>query len=165
MDAIEEGYCFMCSPEDSSNNSPQVYGLHKRSLKIGNMVVLLGYKIVFVVLVITILVIYFTVMRKKMGFGRKRKRAQIRVQMNNVPTRWSLAEIKLATMRFHRNKIVGEGASEVVYRGSFPSDGAVAVKRFYQSNRKAFTRNPFTIEFATMVGYLKHKNLVQLQGR
>ncbi|XWS15241.1 hypothetical protein CRYUN_Cryun35bG0077800 [Craigia yunnanensis] len=55
----------------------------------------------------------------------------------------------------------GEGASAVVYRGSVPSGGAVAVKRFDQSN---LTRNPFTTEFATMAGCLKHRNLVQLQG-
>ncbi|XVE95664.1 hypothetical protein REPUB_Repub02eG0118100 [Reevesia pubescens] len=157
LDSIEEGYCFMCSPKDS-------YDPHKRSVKTWSMVVLLGCLVVSAVSVITIPIICFIVMRKKREVGRISKRAQTRVQMNNVPTRWSLTEIKSATMGFHRNRIVGEGASAVVYRGTVPSGETVAVKRFDQSNRKAFTRNPFTTEFATMAGCLKHKNLVQLQG-
>ncbi|XVE60160.1 hypothetical protein DITRI_Ditri05aG0105500 [Diplodiscus trichospermus] len=164
VDVTGEGYCFICSPEDSSTNSPNVYGPRKRNLKVGNMAVVLGCLAVTVVLVIAIPVVCFFVVRKKMGAGRRTKRAKAGVQMNNVPTRWSLAEIKSATMGFHRNRIVGEGASAVVYKGYVPSGGAVAVKRFDQSNRKAFTRNPFTTEFDTMAGSLKHKNLVQLQG-
>ncbi|XVE55187.1 hypothetical protein DITRI_Ditri03aG0139400 [Diplodiscus trichospermus] len=158
MDAIEEGYCFMCSPEDP------VHSPHNRSFKMGNMAVLLGCLAVSVVSIIVIPVICFFLVRKKKGVGRRSKRAKTRVEMNNAPTRWSLAEIKSATMGFHRNRIVGEGASAVVYRGSVPSVGAVAVKRFDQFNRKAFTRNPFTTEFATMAGCLQHRNLVQLQG-
>ncbi|XP_022766299.1 L-type lectin-domain containing receptor kinase S.6 [Durio zibethinus] len=163
-DAFEEGYCFMCSPEDSSNSRPHVYGPHRRSLKIGNMAVVLGCLTLSLVLVTAISFIYFFVVRKKRGVDRRSKREKTRVPMNNVPTRWTLAEIKSATMGFHRNRIVGEGASAVVYKGSVPSGGAVAVKRFDQSNRKAFTNNPFTTEFATMAGCLKHRNLVQLQG-
>ncbi|XWS23575.1 hypothetical protein CRYUN_Cryun28dG0026700 [Craigia yunnanensis] len=70
--------------------------------------------------------------------------------MNYVLIRWSLAKKKLATVGFCRNKIVGEGASAIVHRGSISFGGVVAVKRFDQSNRRAFTRNPFIIEFATM---------------
>ncbi|XP_007019440.2 PREDICTED: L-type lectin-domain containing receptor kinase S.6 [Theobroma cacao] len=164
IDAIEEGYCFMCSPEDSSTNSPRIYRPHKRSFKMGNMAVALGCLTISVVFVIAIIaVICFFAVRKKRDVGRRGKRIQTRVQMNNVPTRLSLAEIKSATMGFHRNRIVGEGASAVVYKGSLPSAGAVAVKRFDQSNKEC-GRNPFTTEFATMMGCLKHKNLVQIQG-
>ncbi|KAA3485085.1 L-type lectin-domain containing receptor kinase S.6-like [Gossypium australe] len=164
MDSVELGYCSMCFPEDSSNTSSQIYGTHKRGLKIGNMALLFGSLVVSVVIIIVVPVLCFVAVRKERSGGRRSKREQTRVEMTNVPTRWSLAEIKLATMGFHRNRIVGEGASAVVYRGSVPSGGAVAVKRFDQSNRKAFTHNPFTTEFAAMAGCLKHKNLVQLQG-
>ncbi|KAK6257690.1 hypothetical protein QUC31_001149 [Theobroma cacao] len=137
IDAIEEGYCFMCSPEDSSTNSPQIYRPHKRSFKMGNMAVALGCLTISVVFVMAIIaVICFFAVRKKRDVGRRGKRIQTRVQMNNVPTRLSLAEIKSATMGFHRNRIVGEGASAVVYKGSLPSAGAVAVKRFDQSNKE-----------------------------
>lgn len=40
----------------------------------------------------------------------------------------------------------------------------MAVKRFERVNSIDCLRNPFTTEFATMVGCLRHKNLVQLQG-
>ncbi|KAK8548970.1 hypothetical protein V6N13_054268 [Hibiscus sabdariffa] len=158
--SIELGYCFMCFPEDSSNmNRPP-----KTGLKIGNMWVLLGSLVASVVVIITITVICFVVLRKERSVGRRSRREETIVEMTNVPTRWSLAEIKSATLGFHRNRIVGEGASAVVYRGSVPSGGAIAVKRFDQSNRKSFTHNPFTTEFAALAGCLKHKNLVQLQG-
>ena len=40
----------------------------------------------------------------------------------------------------------------------------MAVKRFERVNSIDCLRNPFTTEFSTMVGCLRHKNLVQLQG-
>ncbi|XP_039023256.1 L-type lectin-domain containing receptor kinase S.6-like [Hibiscus syriacus] len=157
--SIELGYCFMCFPEDSSTlNDP-----HKTSLKIGNMWVLLGSLVASVVVIISVPVICFVVMRKERSVERRREEAIVEMT-NNVPTRWSLAEIKSATLGFHRNRIVGEGASAVVYRGSVASGGAVAVKRFDQSNKKSFANNPFTTEVAALAGCLKHKNLVQLQG-
>ncbi|XVF39113.1 hypothetical protein PTKIN_Ptkin01aG0009300 [Pterospermum kingtungense] len=160
MDTIEEVHCFMCPPED------QVFGHRKRSFEMGTMAVVLGGLVLSVIIVIAIPVICCFVMRKNRGVGRRRrsKREKIKVQTNNAPEKWTLAEIKTATMGFHRNRVVGEGASAVVYRGSVPTGGAVAVKRFDQSNRRAFNRNPFTTEFAAMAGCLKHKNLVQLQG-
>lgn len=84
---------------------------------------------------------------------------------SKVPKRLSLAQIKTATMGFNQNRIVGEGASATVYRGSLPSGLAVAVKRFNRSSEIEYSRrNPFTTEFSTVVGHLRHKNLVQLQG-
>ena len=42
MDAIEDGYCIIYFSKDSSNNSLHFYGPHKRSLKKGNMIFILG---------------------------------------------------------------------------------------------------------------------------
>ncbi|KAB2603589.1 L-type lectin-domain containing receptor kinase S.6-like [Pyrus ussuriensis x Pyrus communis] len=67
-------------------------------------------------------------------------------------------------MEFNRHRVVGEGASAKVYTGSLPSGGEVAVERFERADGIASLRNPFTTEFATMVGSLWHKNLIQLHG-
>lgn len=40
-----------------------------------------------------------------------------------------LAEIRLATMGFDRNRIVGEGASATVHKGFLLSGGEVAIKK------------------------------------
>ncbi|KAJ0230523.1 Legume lectin domain-containing protein [Hirschfeldia incana] len=84
--------------------------------------------------------------------------------MNRVPGRLSLAEIKSATSGFKEDAIVGHGATATVYRGSIPTVGSVAVKRFDRAHWPQCNRNPFTTEFTTMTGYLRHKNLVQFQG-
>ncbi|KAG2241992.1 hypothetical protein Bca52824_096165 [Brassica carinata] len=84
--------------------------------------------------------------------------------LNRVPGRLSLAEIKSATSGFNESTIVGHGASATVYRGSIPTVGSVAVKRFDRAHWPQCNRNPFTTEFTTMTGYLRHKNLVQFQG-
>ncbi|EOA14630.1 hypothetical protein CARUB_v10027888mg [Capsella rubella] len=84
--------------------------------------------------------------------------------LTRMPGRLSLAEIKSATLGFNENTIVGQGASATVYRGSIPSIGSVAVKRFDREHWPQCNRNPFTTEFTTMTGYLRHKNLVQFQG-
>uniref|UniRef100_A0A6N2N3G7 Uncharacterized protein n=1 Tax=Salix viminalis TaxID=40686 RepID=A0A6N2N3G7_SALVM len=57
-----------------------------------------------------------------------------------------------------------EKASARLFRGSLPSGLAVAVKRVNRSSEIEYSRrNPFTTEFATVVGHLRHKNLVQLR--
>jgi hypothetical protein len=54
--------------------------------------------------------------------------------VSKVPKRLSLAQIRTATMGFNQNRIVGEGASATVYRGSLPSGLAVAaVQNPYRS--------------------------------
>ena len=97
------------------------------------MIFILGCFAVLVVFVMAIPVICFFVVRMKMGVDRRSKRAKTRVQINNALARLSLSKLKSATMRFHRNKIVGEGVSIVVYKGCVPLGKAVVVKQFVQS--------------------------------
>ncbi|KAJ8541531.1 hypothetical protein K7X08_002347 [Anisodus acutangulus] len=101
--------------------------------------------------------------------GKKRDKGEgegqmCRLQGNRVPQRLLLSEIKSATEGFNHERIIGEGASAVVYEGDIPSKGAVAIKRFVQGNRLGPSHIPFNTEFASMVGCLRHKNLIQLQG-
>ncbi|KAJ1388583.1 Serine-threonine/tyrosine-protein kinase, catalytic domain [Sesbania bispinosa] len=67
-------------------------------------------------------------------------------------------------MGFNRDRLVWEGASAKVYKRSLPFGGDVAVKRFERADDLDCLHNPFATEFATMVGYLRHKNLFQFKG-
>ncbi|XP_044475611.1 L-type lectin-domain containing receptor kinase S.6-like [Mangifera indica] len=164
IDMVEDGECFMCYPGDSNYDSSSV-NVHKREANARDMALELGGLAAFGFSIIAVVgVISFFFIRKKKQNGRGKQTHALNAEPNNVPKQLSLAEIRSATMGFHRNRIVGEGASATVYKGSLSSGGAVAVKRFERANLIDCTRNPFTTEFATMVGCLRHKNLVQLQG-
>ena len=72
-------------------------------------------------------IICFFVVRKKIGVDKSNKRAKTRVQINNALARWSLSKLKSATMGFHRNKIISEGVSTVVYKRCVPLGKVVVV--------------------------------------
>lgn len=168
MDMVEEGDCFICSSEDSAIEIRRKNPFHGRKSKNGDMALGLGGLAAFVFSFFAIVsVMIFVCMKRRKIVDRTRVDNSLacRLQSNRVPTRLSLAEIRTATMGFDRNRVVGEGASAIVYKGSLPFGGEVAVKRFERGgNRGGSSRNPFSNEFATMVGCLRHKNLVQLQG-
>ncbi|KAE8724421.1 Cysteine-rich RLK (RECEPTOR-like protein kinase) 26 [Hibiscus syriacus] len=55
----------------------------------------------------------------------------------NVPTRWSLAEIKSATLGFHRNRIVGEAIGScynVNFQCTLADGNEIAVKRLSKTS-------------------------------
>lgn len=167
VDTINEGNCFMCSSEDSNSSSSRFVDVRKRRKKIGEMTLGLGGLAAFVCSITAIFGLVSFVLIKKLRGRMCRGRAIHRtcqVEMNRVPTRLSLGEIKLATMGFNQNRVVGEGGSATVYKGSLASGGEVAVKRFERGTANNRLCNPFTTEFATMAGCLRHKNLVQLHG-
>ncbi|KAL3845418.1 hypothetical protein ACJIZ3_002821 [Penstemon smallii] len=167
MDVVEEGDCLMCSPVDSNiNTTPFTY--HPSSRRIINMVLVFVGIALVIILLAAVFVVGFMCLIKR----RRLKRVQSERHMRRfqggrmVPQMLSLTEIKSATNGFSNDKIIGEGASAVVYEGAIPSCGSVAVKRFNHENHlnSSVSRIPFNTEFATMVGCLRHKNLVQLQG-
>ncbi|KAA8546538.1 hypothetical protein F0562_002723 [Nyssa sinensis] len=167
MDTVGEGDCFICSPNDLSvkNGLSNSHHINKRLAKLA---IGIGGLAAFIVFVFAILVIAcFCMIRRKRLDSRKYNDGEIcRFEGNKVPKRLSLAEIKSATKGFDHNRIIGKGASAIVYEGSISSSGSVAVKRFSQLNQisSSCLPNPFANEFATMVGCLRHKNLIQLQG-
>lgn len=159
-DATGGGDCLMCYPEDTGvNGNSFPSDLHKRRTKMREISLGLGGLAAFI---FSMAAIIFFVIRKKRGFDRRRKKFQI-LRGHRGPIRFSISEIKSATLGFHRSRVVGEGASATVYKGFLPSVGVVAVKRFNKGEIDC-CRNPFITEFATMVGFLRHSNLVQLQG-
>ncbi|KDO83665.1 hypothetical protein CISIN_1g047719mg, partial [Citrus sinensis] len=162
IDVIDEGDCLTCYPEDAGYNG-SYSDVDKRKAKIAETALEVGGLVTFVFTVVAIVgIISCFLIKKKRHDGRSKEDHVCTVQ--RVPMRLALTDIKQATLGFNKNRIVGEGASATVYKGSLPSGGAVAVKRFEKPNRVECARNPFTTEFATMAGCLRHKNLVQLQG-
>ncbi|XP_027367634.1 L-type lectin-domain containing receptor kinase S.6 [Abrus precatorius] len=147
IDMVEEGDCFLCYAGDS-----------RMALGLGGLTSFLVSGLIAAVAVCVFLT------KKKGGLRQIRDGQSCRFQTTKVPTRLSLSEIKSATMGFNQNRLVGEGASAKVYKGYLPLGGVVAVKRFESVNDLDCLHNPFATEFATMVGYLRHKNLVQLKG-
>lgn len=162
MDFWEEQDCFMC--EDSSINITSVH-VRKTRIMVDMVYGLVGLAAFALSVVACVFVTcYVCAKKREVNSRRSGKGPTCRVETSRVPTSLSLAEITSATMGFDRNRIVGEGATAKVYKGSLLSGGEVAVKRFERANGIDRFRSPFTTEFATMAGCLRHKNLVQLHG-
>ncbi|XP_057505235.1 L-type lectin-domain containing receptor kinase S.6-like [Actinidia eriantha] len=160
MDTVDEEIdCLVCDSEGQNGD----FNYHHMDKRVGELALGLGGLVAFIISVSTIVGIVICIMIRRKKF--KTRRGQIcRFQENKVPKKLSLSEIKSATKGFNQNRIIGEGGSATVYEGSLPSCGSVAVKRFSQANQIGPFRNQFTTEFATMMGCLRHKHLVQLQG-
>ncbi|KAJ0085063.1 hypothetical protein Patl1_08105 [Pistacia atlantica] len=129
VDMVEDGECFMCYPGDSNYDSSNV-NIQKSETNVRDMAFEFGGLAAFGFSIIAIVgVISFFLIRKKKHDRRRSKETQTcNAQPNKVPKQLSLAEIRSATMGFHQDRIVGEGASATVYKGSLSSGGAVAVK-------------------------------------
>lgn len=167
VNSLEGGDCLMCFPEQSGIEMDGTH-LHKKRSQVQDLALGLGGLIAFIVSLILAVgaVSFYLVKKSNKNEQRENDRGgeNCGVELNKVPTKLSLTEIRAATMGFNRSKIIGEGASATVYQGTLPCVGTVAVKRFDRENRLEGSRIPFTTEFATMAGCLRHKNLVQLQG-
>ncbi|KAF7804477.1 L-type lectin-domain containing receptor kinase VIII.1 [Senna tora] len=78
-----------------------------------------------------------------------------------MPKEFSYKELKTATKCFNANRIIGHGAFGTVYKGVLPESGdIVAVKRCSHSSQG---KNEFLSELS-IIGSLRHRNLVRLQG-
>ncbi|OIW14142.1 hypothetical protein TanjilG_21282 [Lupinus angustifolius] len=79
-----------------------------------------------------------------------------------MPKEFSFKEIKLATKCFSDNRILGHGAFGTVYKGILKESGdIVAVKRCSHSGDQG--KSGFLSELS-IIGTLRHRNLVPLQG-
>ncbi|XAR67789.1 Non-specific serine/threonine protein kinase, partial [Bertholletia excelsa] len=152
VNAAGELDCLMCSPTDSSAENGN-FNFHHG---IGELVLVLGGVTLFIISIFAAIVIVILCMirRKKLKTRGFHEGRVCRGNNNRVPKSLSLSEIKSATKGFSQRRIVGEGRVATVYEGSLPSLGEVAVKRFTK----------FATEVAAMLGCLRHKHLIQLQG-
>ncbi|KAF2312083.1 hypothetical protein GH714_028001 [Hevea brasiliensis] len=78
-----------------------------------------------------------------------------------MPREFSYKELRSATRCFNANRIIGHGAFGTVYKGILPETGdIVAVKRCSHNSQG---KNEFLSELS-IIGTLRHRNLVRLQG-
>ncbi|KAL6521028.1 L-type lectin-domain containing receptor kinase VIII.1 [Orobanche gracilis] len=78
-----------------------------------------------------------------------------------TPKEFSYKELNIATKGFNSNRIVGHGAFGTVYKGVLPKTGdIIAVKR---CNHREQGKTEFLSELS-IIGTLRHRNLVRLQG-
>ncbi|KAF6134663.1 hypothetical protein GIB67_002064 [Kingdonia uniflora] len=96
-------------------------------------------------------------------FKSVKKTDYLTSEIIKTPKQFSYKELKSATRCFNSVRIVGNGAFGTVYKGIIPETGAlVAVKRCSHQNRGQ-GKAEFLSELL-IIGTLRHRNLVRLQG-
>lgn len=94
-------------------------------------------------------------------FRRVKKSESFASEVIKMPKEFSYKELRSATKCFNVNRIIGYGAFGTVYKGILPETGdIVAVKRCSHSSQG---KNEFFSELS-IIGTLRHRNLVRLQG-
>ncbi|KAL5700375.1 hypothetical protein ACHQM5_025825 [Ranunculus cassubicifolius] len=74
---------------------------------------------------------------------------------------FTLRDLELATNRFSKENVIGEGGYGVVYRGNLINGNPVAVKKLLNNLGQA--EKEFRVEVEA-IGHVRHKNLVRLLG-
>ncbi|KAF7818012.1 putative receptor-like protein kinase [Senna tora] len=74
---------------------------------------------------------------------------------------FTLRDLELATNRFSKENVIGEGGYGVVYRGQLINGSPVAVKKILNNVGQA--EKEFRVEVEA-IGHVRHKNLVRLLG-
>ncbi|XP_004302336.1 PREDICTED: probable receptor-like protein kinase At5g18500 [Fragaria vesca subsp. vesca] len=74
---------------------------------------------------------------------------------------FTLRDLELATSRFSKENVLGEGGYGVVYRGNLINGTPVAVKKILNNLGQA--EKEFRVEVEA-IGHVRHKNLVRLLG-
>ncbi|KAK7259024.1 hypothetical protein RIF29_24618 [Crotalaria pallida] len=74
---------------------------------------------------------------------------------------FTLRDLELATSRFSKDNVIGEGGYGVVYRGQLINGTHVAVKKILNNVGQA--EKEFRVEVEA-IGHVRHKNLVRLLG-
>ncbi|KAK1426082.1 hypothetical protein QVD17_14750 [Tagetes erecta] len=114
----------------------------------------------FVLALCTIFLIW--VYSKKLKGSKKQQPLPFAGEIIKTPKEFSYKELKTATKCFDPSRVVGHGAFGTVFRGVLPDSGEiVAVKRCSHSGGQGMSE--FLSELS-IIGTLRHRNLVRLQG-
>ncbi|GAV68863.1 Pkinase domain-containing protein/Lectin_legB domain-containing protein [Cephalotus follicularis] len=94
-------------------------------------------------------------------FKNVKKSESFASEIIKMPKEFSYKELRIATKSFNANRVIGHGAFGTVYKGILRDNGdIVAVKRCSHSSQG---KNEFLSELS-IIGTLRHRNLVRLQG-
>ncbi|XP_057984181.1 L-type lectin-domain containing receptor kinase VIII.1 [Malania oleifera] len=94
-------------------------------------------------------------------FRRLKRSDPVASEIIKMPREFPYKELKAATNCFNSNRIIGHGAFGTVYKGILPeTNDIVAVKKCSHSSQG---KNEFLSELS-IIGTLRHRNLVRLQG-
>ncbi|KAJ7980468.1 Kinase family protein [Quillaja saponaria] len=74
---------------------------------------------------------------------------------------FTLRDLELATNRFSKENVIGEGGYGVVYQGHLVNGSSIAVKKLLNNLGQA--EKEFRVEVEA-IGHVRHKNLVRLLG-
>ncbi|XP_050228530.1 L-type lectin-domain containing receptor kinase VIII.1 [Mercurialis annua] len=89
------------------------------------------------------------------------KKESFASEIIRMPKEFSYKELRSATRCFNANRIIGHGAFGIVYKGILPDSGEIiAVKKCSHSSQG---KTEFLSELS-IIGTLRHRNLVRLQG-
>ncbi|XP_058110201.1 L-type lectin-domain containing receptor kinase VIII.1 [Magnolia sinica] len=95
-------------------------------------------------------------------FKSLKKSESLASEIVRTPREFSYKELKYATREFNPSRIIGHGAFGTVYKGILAETGAiVAVKRCSHNGGQG--KAEFLSELS-IIGSLRHRNLVRLQG-
>lgn len=94
-------------------------------------------------------------------FKQQNRSESFASEIIKMPKEFTYRQLKTATKCFNANRVIGHGAFGTVYKGILPETGdIVAVKRCSHSSQG---KNEFLSELS-IIGTLRHRNLVRLQG-
>lgn len=94
-------------------------------------------------------------------FKKEKKTDNFASDVIKMPKEFSYKDLKIATKGFDSDRVIGNGAFGTVYKGILPANGGiVAVKRCSHTGQG---KTEFLSELS-IIGTLRHRNLVRLQG-
>ncbi|RZC83787.1 hypothetical protein C5167_046573 [Papaver somniferum] len=129
--------------------------LRTKSMQIAGVITI---GVLFLIMVACLLI---WVVTKRIKF-REKAADSISLEIVKTPKEFSYKDLKSATNCFNSSRIIGHGAFGTVYKGVMPETGSmIAVKRCRHSGGQG--KAEFLSELS-IIGTLRHRNLVTLQG-
>ncbi|CAO2825625.1 unnamed protein product [Amaranthus hypochondriacus] len=101
--------------------------------------------------------------KSKLNFPKSSSSCSLATDVIKMPKEFSYKELNYATKRFDSSRVIGHGAFGTVYKGILPETGHVVAVKRCSNNNGGQGKNEFLSELS-IIGTLRHRNLVRLQG-
>ncbi|XP_021730613.1 L-type lectin-domain containing receptor kinase VIII.1-like [Chenopodium quinoa] len=106
---------------------------------------------------------WFFSKKSKVKLPRNSTSCSLATDVIKMPKEFSYKELKIATKGFDSSRVIGHGAFGTVYKGILPETGHVIAVKRCSNNNGGQGKNEFLSELS-IIGSLRHRNLVRLQG-